>query len=186
MLNGHFKTTLLFTLMLTIAQSIIGCAKDGAAGATGPAGAAVSNISANYVNGATQSIGNSAMTIVNFDTKTFDSDNAVSTGSSWKFTAPTTGLYSFDVSVRIGTGCSWTAATTRQLQLLGNGSVVIADLDFASDTISHTHAVTLRGSTMLRLTANDFVSAQVYQDTGGTCTINTGLATSISIARIAD
>ena len=176
-------------MMLVVAEAFLGCGKDGAtggSGAVGPAGPVVSDISAHYVNGVAQSIGNSSMTVVNFDTKTFDSNSAVSTGVAWKFTAPTTGLYSFDVSVRIGSGCSWTASTTRQLQLLANGSSVVADLDFANDTISHTHAVTLRGSTIIRLSANDFISAQVFQDTGGTCTINTGIATAISIARIGD
>lgn len=162
------------------------CAKNGsngAPGAAGPMGLSVSSVSADYVNGTAQFIANNVLTTVNFDTQVFDSNNAVTTGASWAFTAPTTGLYNFNVSVRFGSGLCGGGGTSDQLTLLANGGTVVADLDL---TPGSSFAFTLHGSTNIRLTANEFVSAQIIQNSGGTCEINTGIATSISIARIGD
>lgn len=45
---------------------------------------------------------------INMDTKEFDTHNAVTTGASWKFTAPAAGLYSVGGSIDITAGASVT------------------------------------------------------------------------------
>ena len=57
-----------------------------------------------YVSNATTTPGSS--TQLNFDTKIFDSNSAVTVGSSWKFTAPSSGLYEVSGVVQYSTGGS--------------------------------------------------------------------------------
>lgn len=54
--------------------------------------AANETVSARYATSTAQSISTTA-TIVNFSTKDYDTHNAVTTGASWKFTAPISGKY---------------------------------------------------------------------------------------------
>jgi len=54
---------------------------------------------ASYTRNTTQSIPSSTVTIVNFADQKFDEGSNVTTGSSWKFTAPFRGAYSVDSNV---------------------------------------------------------------------------------------
>jgi hypothetical protein len=50
-------------------------------------------VAARYSTASGQSIPNNTGTIINFNTKEYDTHNAVTTGSNWKFTAPVAGEY---------------------------------------------------------------------------------------------
>jgi hypothetical protein len=69
--------------------------------------AATESVNASYYVSATFAA--STTTPVNFDSKEFDSHNAVTTSATaWKFTAPVSGLYSVTLIANIGTGSfSW-------------------------------------------------------------------------------
>ncbi|MCC7443187.1 MAG: hypothetical protein IT285_16260, partial [Bdellovibrionales bacterium] len=51
-------------------------------------------VRARYTSTSGQSIPNSTVTVINFDTKEYDSHNKVATGAAWKFTADVAGVYS--------------------------------------------------------------------------------------------
>jgi len=66
-------------------------------------------VAARYTTAAGQSIANAATPIVDFGTKVFDTHNAVTTGASWKFTAPYSGKYRITSSLRYANGLAWVA-----------------------------------------------------------------------------
>ena len=76
---------------------------------SGPAVVATSEtVSAKYKWGSTQSLsGSNAYTALAPDTKVWDTHNAVTTGASWKFTAPISGTYSVKVMYYFGAGETW-------------------------------------------------------------------------------
>lgn len=74
-----------------------------------------------YVSTAT--VSTSVTQPVNFDTKIVDSHGAVTTGSSWKFTAPISGLY------EIGGHQSMTVSNSVVAYINGTANVAIADSD---------------------------------------------------------
>lgn len=119
--------------------------------------AASETVAARYM--LTSSTGNSSFAdvtdeIVDFDTKDFDSHGAVTTGVSWKFTAPISGLYRFNSLI------TWNATTnlvTTLMKLYKNGAedrrIGLAKTDD-----------TLGGTTLVRLLAGEYVNIILNQD----------------------
>lgn len=102
---------------------------------------------------------------IDFDTKTYDSHNAVTTGSSWKYTAPVSGVYSVKVVTQVTSGSS------AAIILRKNGS---------NDTFISSPSTTavISGCTDIKLNAGDYID--IVSD--GSFTFGTN--GSISIARI--
>lgn len=63
---------------------------------------AVRSAKARYTSTAGQSITNATTPVIDFATKVYDTHNAVTTGASWKFTAPFTGYYSVNAGMLWG------------------------------------------------------------------------------------
>lgn len=140
---------------------------------SGPSAIAASEtVAARYTTSTAQAI--STTTIVNFTTKVFDSHNAVTTGASWKFTAPVAGKYLisaafFTASTALNqrfiyevfkngtTQNIWVAnmekETTNTSRLVGHGTAVVDA--FAGDTID------VRGTASGATTA---LSGDAYQN----------------------
>jgi hypothetical protein len=94
---------------------------------SGPSQIAASEvIAAVYRTDAGQTIANTgADVLVNFEDRVLDTHNAVTTGASWRFTAPAPGFY--EVSARIlYSNVAWTAGSLLNLRLRKNGSVVVS------------------------------------------------------------
>ncbi len=100
----------------------------------------------------------------NFATQIFDSNSAVTTGSSWKFTAPATKIYHVDVSLI-------TAGGLFSFFLYKNGSL---DTTLATTTPAGGYN---SGSTLVSLAANDFID--IRSDNSETIGNNTFLTISI-------
>lgn len=124
-------------------------------------------IFARYSNSSLLSVSDSTRTIVNFGTSTYDSNSAVTTGSSWKFTAPYTGRYRVTAAVEFDAGAGWNAGEQAYMSLHKNGaSGITSGLDdwFAETTTSR--YVKLKGSDTILLTATDYIDVRVYQTSG--------------------
>lgn len=110
---------------------------------------------------------------INFDTKDFDSHNAVTTGAgTWKFTAPSAGIYLVVVP------CELSASTTN-VRLYKNA---VADTYIAS----YSSTAIITGSTTVKLVAGDTIA--VYTDSTVTflgVASSTNLST-ISITKVAN
>jgi hypothetical protein len=138
--------------------------------------AANETVSASYYSSApTSSI--STTLPCNFDAKEFDLNNAVTTGSAWKFTAPISGTYQFSGTIYIG-------ITSSQFQLYKNGTVYKQLMFYGSVAGGNTGQF----SSLVRLSAGDYIDvrpsgAQTLQ--GGTLSGATGNTPSnISILRV--
>lgn len=137
---------------------------------------ATETVAASYY--ATANQANTANTTkINFSSKSFDTHNAVSTGTDWRFTAPVSGTY--DVAATFGTssaGANW-------YFLKYNSAGVSQPLE--SGYFAYTTAgVVGSGSKTVKLKAGDYV--QIFGD--GAVTLNAAtspaLTTHISITRV--
>ncbi len=118
-----------------------------------------------YTSTAGQSIpGGSGFHIIDFGTKENDTHGAVTTGASWKFTAPISGMYSVKSSVLWGNAV-WTASTLRQISLFVNG-VQDETIGYDQSQASTTQFVWTGGSTDIFLNAGDFIDVRARNGEG--------------------
>jgi cobalamin biosynthesis Mg chelatase CobN len=121
---------------------------------------------ARYYRSTAQAISNNTATILDFATQSFDVGGNVTTGASWKFTAPITGIYEVSAQVLFASTTTWAETELAEIFLYKNG-VVYSYLDFATqfgnaDTYMH-----LSGFDLLQLNAGDYIDVRVLQDSGG-------------------
>ena len=134
---------------------------------SGPAQIAASeSISARYTSTAANNLVTD--TIVDFATKDWDSHGAVTTGASWKFTAPISGEYQINVNYFLSAA---TAAAIGNFVGMYTSKNAGAGLNFlAGDYVRTTSSVTktFRGSVKIKLLASETISLLGYNDTGQT------------------
>jgi hypothetical protein len=110
-----------------------------------------------------QSIPNQVTTSVAFDTELFDTDgshdNAV---NNTRYVAKTAGLYSVQGRVNWGTNYSG----RRFMQIMKNGSSVIADVERMSNAGASGATVSQEITANVLLAAGDYIELQVYQSIG--------------------
>jgi len=123
---------------------------------TGPSAIAASeSVNARYNTAAGQTInGASANNTINYGTKVYDSHNAVTTGASWKFTAPISGKYS--VKAYNATNNATYAAGDRSYMEIWKNGVLDHGLAFLRH-FSITSNFTVHGATTIQLNAGDYI-----------------------------
>lgn len=112
-----------------------------------------------------------------FNTKVYDTHSAVTTGASWKFTAPVSGY--FHVAFGISTSPTATG-TIRPFVIYKNGAVAIyiASGDAATSSV-------ISGSHTIQLNAGDYIDVRATSNTTyGGGTVGTNAASTISIERV--
>jgi hypothetical protein len=115
---------------------------------------------------ATGSIANNSISIVNFETKDFDTHSVVTTGGSWKFTVPVSGVYNVSAGVALDSNAE---EPEMQLRLYKNNSFV-AMLDYkpAKDLVDGTNGILrTNGSTLIELVAGDYIDVRFYKNSSG-------------------
>jgi len=105
-----------------------------------------------YTTGATQAIGTA--TIVDFETRTYDSHLAVTTGASWRFTAPVSGLYS--VKSRFLTAGS-TLAQRFTYDIFKSGVTTNANVVSHQKETTNSSRHNAAGGDTIRLLAGEFI-----------------------------
>jgi hypothetical protein len=118
-------------------------------------------IVARYSSTAGQSISSATVTIVDFATKAKDNLNAVTTGASWKFTAPKAADYR--VSSRIVFASAAYNPATFQLDVYVNGSFSRNLGVENKESGASTYAPGTQGSTIVTLAAGDYIDFRVTQ-----------------------
>lgn len=128
--------------------------------------AASETVACDYNTAAGQSIPNNTETILDFGTKVYDTHGSVTTGASWKFTAPVSGLYSVQ-SLGTWAAASWTVNQITRMSLYKNGALYrrLASQQ-AGNTLSH-QLNPCAGSTTLQMNAGDYIYITAYQNQGG-------------------
>lgn len=131
--------------------------------------ASESTVLARYKTATAQSLANSTETVINFDTKGFDTHLAVATGASWKFTAPQSGYYEIAALLTFAA----TANNGRaELSYYVNG-VQSAYLG-RENKESGTGSINLnpQGSDIVYLNAGDYLDIRCNQNTGAALALN--------------
>lgn len=118
-----------------------------------------------YNTAAGQTIANNTETIVDFGTSVFDPQSTVTTGATWKFTAPTTGYYWISALIAYSNNTTG----TRDLIVKKNGSSV-GRLD--NKLPNATGNTFLGGGLGVQMTAGDFIDVRTSQDAAAAASIN--------------
>jgi hypothetical protein len=108
------------------------------------------------------SMANGAVTVVTFDSESFDNGAVHSTTSNTsRLTAPITGVY------LIGETHIWAASLVgeRYADILANGGSVLSTQRYS--TAASSGVSNFSQTTMYQLTAGQYVELRVYQNTGG-------------------
>jgi hypothetical protein len=103
----------------------------------------------------------SGTTLINFDTKVIDTHNAVTTGASWKFTAPRAGYYCISAATIPASNLSGTGATI-SLGLYKSGSInkIISFTNTAGITVVDSGT----GSGKIYLNAGEYIDIRLSQN----------------------
>ena len=125
-----------------------------------------------YTVNTTQTIADSAETVVNFMTKVTDIYSAVTTGAAWKFTCPAGKAGWFNIiSMLVFNAEAWAAINRIYYLVLSvNGSNVRA-IDRGYTQAAATFGVALCGSTDFYLDEDEYCQVEGYQNSGSTLTI---------------
>lgn len=149
-----------------------------------PDGTDIRACAAMYARSATaQSLTNNTQTVINYDVKVFDTDNAVTTGSSWKFTCPRgkAGLYLVNSSLHLDL-VNGTIVVTFYLAVFKNG-LLLSRGDRESGTVNGPLGVTC--STLVNLAESDYIQVIALQDSGASRNTFAGTDVStVSVARL--
>lgn len=140
---------------------------------SGPSAIAASEkVVAKYRTTAGQNISNVDNTLVQYNTKIYDSHNSITTGSGWKFTAPIAGEYKITA---FNTFVSATYATGNYVALVAykNGSVEDT-INFIPTVAAFTGVMSAFGSTTINLNAGEYIDIRsIAARTAGTTNLNT-------------
>lgn len=125
-------------------------------------------IRAKYTSAAGQSIPDSAVTVVNFDTKVYDTHNAVTTGAAFKFTAPVTRLYCWNSVACYNESTAWTEGERQYLAIRKNGVIDLTPYRNMSQASGGTAiGDSMSGGGDVYLLTGEYVDIVVFQNTGG-------------------
>lgn len=133
---------------------------------------ASTSISASYSTNTAQSIPTGVVTIINFDDLDYDSIGSVSTGASWKFTAPISGEYEV-IGAIMYSEAVFSVDDKVVLSLYKNGGEY-RNLEYREITATVTQYVRIKGSAKVKLLAGEYVDLRTFQNSGSSKTLIAG------------
>ena len=119
-------------------------------------GNSVVQVSARYYTTAGQANVDASPTIINYGTKDFDTHNAVTTGASWKFTAPIAGKYLVVASAQK------TSVPLMGMLIYFNNGMHTQNTTTVSGSFAGAQVTAL-----VNMAVNDYIDARIYSN-GGT------------------
>lgn len=146
--------------------------------------AASESVNAAYSTAAGQAVPNTTDTIVNFGTKDFDSHNAVTTGASWKFTAPIAGVYQVSVICTLGFTAS-SAVTGESIANLFKNGATVSGLGIRNHDVANNSMAAMQGAQLVKMNAGDYIDIRIYQNNGASKNLEANATKNrISITRV--
>ena len=136
-----------------------------------PQVAASDTVSARYTQSSGQSIPTSSPTVVDFNTKVYDSHNAVTTGSSWRFTAPISGEYSV-VSTILFASSAWPIQRYSVIYLRKNGVNYAATPDVVTQVAQSMYFGPYPLTTKVKLLQGEYIDIVLEQNRGSATSIH--------------
>lgn len=121
---------------------------------------------------------------INFETKDYDTHGSVTTGASWRFTAPSSGKYRISFKISYATG-SWNASNYAKLRLNKNGSSY-ADQNYTFTGNLSSDLFYINFNASIRLLAGEYIEplAAIGRSAGDLNLNNSALSNEIEIERI--
>jgi hypothetical protein len=134
-------------------------------------------VGATFQHAAGASINDSTYTIVDFATEVFDTHDAVTTGASWKFTAPVAGKYFVGAHVvYVGVADTWST----YLSLFKNGSGPTQTLCLSDQPTSLSQGTP--GCVVVSLAKGDYFDLRTWQNSGAARSLsNDGTVNHVSV-----
>lgn len=126
-------------------------------------------VGAVYKTNAGQVIADNTTSIIDFEDSVYDTNSAVTTGASWKFTAPSTGKYHVSCSIKFQQG-NFGGANVK-LMLYKNNSLYLYIGGFDPPNASLHNYV--RGMCDVELAATDYIDVRVLQNSTVNMTLDT-------------
>lgn len=124
-------------------------------------------IASRFTSNTSQSMASGSATIIDFEDKSTDPYNAVTVGSSWKFTAPQGGYYSVKACARLDpSSVVVDLGDAMNLRLYKNGSLVSILGGVVGQVNSLNLDLWISGSDDIRLSAGDYIDVRLYHDIG--------------------
>jgi len=153
---------------------------------TGPSAIAANELVAcSYSTNAGQSISTGSDTIIDFEDLVVDTHSSVTTGASWKFTAPVSGTYSVSKKILTIASANWSAGNNGIARIYKNGIYEKELSRFKMQATLNPCTMILSGDTLLPLVKGDYIDIRVYQDNGSTENLDSNFERNfISINRI--
>jgi hypothetical protein len=138
------------------------------------------NIVARYLRTSTQTVTDGNNDIIDYATADFDSHSAVTTGASWKFTAPISGYYRVDASVFLSYAA--TVDDNMKLAIYKNGTEYsILQREEADASVTKAH--TVGGSDIVSLDKGDYIDVRL-EASGSNGPVSNSKGSRISISLI--
>lgn len=128
-------------------------------------------VHARYSSNAGQSISNDTWTVVNFEDKEIDTHNAVTTGASWVFTAPRSGVYIISHCLLFANTTEWGSGEIACLGVFTGSTAIAYTNRPTSESTGINRYLPLAGTTTLYLTQGSTICIKIYQVTGGSLAI---------------
>lgn len=143
---------------------------------------------ARYKMAATKTASNGSNLIIDYTTKDFDSDTAVTTGAAWKYTVPASkdGYYLVSAHLRIQASTAWAENESALLRLYkNNAEVCYLGGVFCQVAAGGGYQLYLNGATTISLVATDYIDVRLLQNSGSDATVDSDpLYGYIDIARL--
>jgi hypothetical protein len=112
--------------------------------------------------------------IMDYDTKIIDTHLCVTTGASWKFTAPRTSYYLVKAMVRAASSTALVATEVVESWVKQNGTTDLTSLFYGDGWDGGNTKATAIGSTIVSLAAGDYIDVRFQQTSGSTLTLDSG------------
>lgn len=130
-----------------------------------------------------QSVNHASIDIIDFATVVYDTHSAITTGASWKFTAPVTGYYVVTASLLFSASTAWAEGEQATLLMYYDG--VLRSSTVHTGHGSTSQSVEMQFSDLVYIEATHYIDLRIYHDSGSARTlVNDGSYNWISIHRI--
>lgn len=131
-------------------------------------------VAAKYNSNSAQSIPNVTDTVVNFEDNVIDTHGAVTTGSSWAFTAPVSGIYKCSAQAYTGVGNNWDVDESFFVKIRKNSTDDTIGTDYVDSSDNTGRRVGSAVDTLLELSKGDTVDVVVFHSYGSSVALDSG------------
>ncbi|HEY8272168.1 MAG TPA: hypothetical protein VIG33_14860 [Pseudobdellovibrionaceae bacterium] len=135
----------------------------------------VNDICVRYTSASGQSIPSSVLTVLNFETKDFDSDSLVTVGTSWRFKAKEDAIYEASGFIVFTSGGGWGVGEEVAVNIHING-VSYARIGGVIMQAAHgTYVEIPLVACPFKLRTNEYMDLRVYQSSGASLSLLGGI-----------